>query len=151
MNQAEQKVWVLVADASRARIYRAESAHGPWVELEDAVHPASRLPGREILTDRPGRSLDSHGQHRHGMEPTIDPKDEEAQHFADELTETLRHRYHARSFTHLVLVAPPRFLGFLRDTLDPELAKHVIGSFDLDLTHCETAEAVRSHLPDRLY
>lgn len=151
MNQDEQKVWVLVADATRARIYRVESARGPWVELEDALHPESRLPSRELLTDRPGRALDSRGAHRHGMEPSIDPKDEEAQHFASELAADLRQHFYAHAFTNLVLVAPPRFLGFLRDALDDQLAKHVLGSFDLDLTHCETAEAVRSHLPDRLY
>ena len=151
MDQLEKTVWVLVADAARARVYRADRAHGALVELEDAVHPASRLPGRDILADRPGRALDSHGQHRHGMEPTIDPKDAEARRFARELAGTLRHHHQAHAFTHLILVAPPRFLGFLRDALDPQIAKHVIESFDLDLTQCETAEAVRSHLPERLY
>lgn len=151
MNQDEKTVWILVADAARARLYRANGPHGTLVELDNAVHPASRLPGRDILADRPGRALDSHGQHRHGMEPTIDPKDEEARRFAGELAGSLHHHYQAHAFTDLILVAPPRFLGMLRDALDAQIAKHVIESFDLDLTQCETAEAVRSHLPERLY
>ncbi|MDY6956093.1 MAG: host attachment protein [Pseudomonadota bacterium] len=151
MTHAEQTVWILVADAARARFYQAQGARGPLLELEDAVHPASRLPGHELLADRPGRALDSHGEHRHGMEPTIDPKDEEARRFAAELCARLRERYQAHAFTHLVLVAPPRFLGFLRNALDHQIASRVLASVDLDLTHCTTPDVVRAHLPDPLY
>ena len=70
---------------------------------------------------------------------------------AAELCARLRERYQAHAFTHLVLVAPPRFLGFLRDALDHQIASRVLASVDLDLTHCTTPDVVRAHLPDPLY
>jgi protein required for attachment to host cells len=151
MSSHGRKVWVMVADASRARLFRAETPSGPLVELEDAAHPASRLQDHELLSDRAGRAVDTQGPHRHGMEASTDPHDEEAQRFAHELAERLRAHHDARDFDGLVLVAPPRFLGFLREALDEQVAKQVLASLDLDLTRIPSAEEVQSHLPDPIY
>lgn len=151
MGSNERRVWVMVADASRARLFRAGTPHGPLIELEDAVHPASRLQDHELLSDRAGRAVDTQGHHRHGMEATTNPHDQEAQRFAHELAERLHVHHNAHDFDGLVLVAPPRFLGFLRHALDEQVAKQVLGSFDLDLARIHTAADVQSHLPDPMY
>ena len=151
MDHNKCKVWVVVADASRARLYRAETPRGPLVELADAVHSAARLQDHELLSDRAGRAVDTQGHHRHGMEATTDPHDQEAQRFAHELAERLHVHHNAHDFDGLVLVAPPRFLGLLRGALDEQVAKQVLASLDLDLTRIYTAAEVQSHLPDPIY
>ncbi|MGB7290531.1 MAG: host attachment protein [Candidatus Macondimonas sp.] len=151
MDRNKRKVWVVVADASRARLFRAETPRGPLVELEDAVHSAARLQDQELLSDRAGRAFDSQGKHRHGMEAPTDPHDQEAQRFAHELAERLHVHHNAHDFDGLVLVAPPRFLGLLRGALDEQVAKQVLASFDRDLTRIHTAAEVQSHLPDPIY
>lgn len=151
MGGNERAVWIVVADASRARLFRAETPHGPLIELEDAAHSASRLQDHELLSDRAGRAVDTQGHHRHGMEAPTDPHDQEAQRFAHELAERLQVHHNAHDFDGLVLVAPPRFLGFLRQALDEQVAKQVLGSVDLDLTRIYDAAEVQSHLPDPMY
>lgn len=151
MDHNKRKVWVVVADASRARLFRAETPRGPLVELEDAVHSAARLQDHELLSDRAGRAVDTQGHHRHGMEATTDPHDQEAQRFAHELAERLHVHHNAHDFDGLVLVAPPHFLGLLRGTLDEQVAKQVLASLNLDLTRVHTAAEVQSHLPDPIY
>ncbi len=61
--------WILIADESRARLL---ANHGP----RRGVEPVSEdllegriLPGREIMSDRPGRTFDSVGAGRHAKEP----------------------------------------------------------------------------------
>ena len=151
MNHNKRKVWVVVADASRARLFRAETPRGPLVELEDAVHSAARLQDHELLSDRAGRAVDTQGHHRHGMEAPTDPHDQEAQRFAHELAERLQVHHNAHDFDGLVLAAPPRFLGFLREALDEQVTKQVLASLDLDLTRIPSAAEVQSHLPDPIY
>lgn len=151
MNGNERAVWVVVADASRARLFRAVTPRGPLVELEDATHPASRLQDHELLSDRAGRAVDIQGHHRHGMEATTDPHEQEAQRFAHELAERLHVHHNAHDFEGLVLVAPPRFLGLLRGALDEQVAQQVRASIDLDLTRIYSAADVQSHLPDPIY
>lgn len=128
-----------------------ETPRGPLVELEDAVHSAARLQDQELLSDRAGRAFDSQANHRHGMEAPTDPHDQEAQRFAHELAERIHVHHNAHDFDGLVLVAPPRFLGFLRKALDEQVAKQVLASLDRDLTRVYTAAEVQSHLPDPIY
>lgn len=151
MDRNKRKVWIVVADASRARLFRAETPRGPLVELADAVHSAARLEDQELLSDRAGRAFDSQGKHRHGMESPTAPHDQEAERFAHELAERLHVHHNAHDFDGLVLVAPPRFLGLLRGALDEQVAKQVLVSFDRDLTRIHTAAEVQSHLPDPIY
>jgi len=58
------KIWVLAADSSRARLLATDSPIGELQELENFDFPESRLHGRDIRTDRPGRAFDNTGQGR---------------------------------------------------------------------------------------
>jgi len=46
--------WVVVADASRARIFEAAELPEPLREIEDLVQPEGRMPERALQSDRPG-------------------------------------------------------------------------------------------------
>lgn len=143
------KTWVLVADSSRARIFRAEGVEGRLVEVEDLAHPEGRLHETDLTTDLPGRSFDSHGQGRHAMEEDTPPKRHEAITFAKRIGGVLEGARNAGNYDALVIVAEPRFLGLLRDNLSQETIKLVGLQLDKNLVQ-QAPDAIRERLPAHL-
>ncbi len=142
--------WVVVADSSRARIFKAESALGPLQELASLAHPAGRLHAQELTSDLPGRSFDSSGLGgRHAMEQNNDPKENEALKFARQIAEYLENGQSDNQFTRLVLVAAPKLLGYLRQSLSHPVVALVSQEIDKNLVQ-QSAEDIRRHLPERL-
>jgi len=80
--------WVLVANASKARLLARTAAGRPLKELEDLVHPASRLHARDLTSDRDGRQGGSGGR-VHAVQQKTDAKETEAINFARELVAKL--------------------------------------------------------------
>ncbi len=115
------RTWVVVCDASRARLFRL----GPqrqWQLIRELEHPESRAKGRDILTDRPA------------MEPTKPLHEVESERFAHEIAKTLEKSLAENAYDRLVLVAPPHFLGLLRATINHTVAKRVELTLDKDYT-----------------
>ncbi len=141
--------WVLVGDSSRARIFVV----GDDKELklvQEFDHPESRAMAHDLTSDRPGRTQQSgspgHGNggpsnggptkgSRSGMAPHTDPKAVEAEHFAHSLATVLDKGLSSNTTAHLLLVAPPHFLGLLREALPDSVKKRVSASLDKDFTH----------------
>ena len=142
-------IWVLVADSSRARFFRATSPAGGLEELEDMTDPLVRMPERELGSDKPGRAFDRAGQGRHAMGKEVSFREEEIQAFARELAHHLREAREAGRYEGLVIAAPPAFLGELRKQIDPQTAAKVHAEVDKDLVKMEVAE-IRERLPERL-
>lgn len=142
-------ILVMVADAGRARFFTAESATATLVEDEDRLHPEGRLHVSEMASDEPGRSFDSHGEGQHAMGHKVDPKRQEAIRFAKELCDDLEARRNKGKVEGLYLVAPPQFLGELRDHLSASLKKLVKDEIHKDLTEHAAAD-IRAHLPEQL-
>lgn len=142
--------WVVVADSSRARIFKAETALGPLQELAALAHPEGRLHAQDLTSDLPGRAFDSSGLGgRHAMEQNIDPKENEALKFARQIAEYLENGQNENQFTKLVLVAAPKFLGYLRQSLSDRVVELVSWEIDKNLVQ-QNAEDIRRHLPERL-
>ncbi len=141
-----EKMWVLVAESSRARLFETDRAHGPLRELEDFVHPAARQHERELNTDLPGRTFDSAGQGRHAMEEPTRPKVSEAEEFARQLAARLEDARTEHCYARLGLIAAPAFLGLLRQHLSAETQKLVSFTLDKNLAHMET-DQIGAHIP----
>lgn len=145
-----KKVWVVVANRAIARVLQAETPLGPLTPLEIIEHPEGRMHDRELVTDRPGRTFDRFGPHRHAADPDVEPGEHEAQRFAIMLVERLRQARATGRCDRLILVAPPKFLGRLRAHLDAPTQRAVVLEVDKDLAHLEP-EQIRPHLPERLF
>ena len=66
---------VVVADESKAVVYRRGTLSGPLQEVTTFENETARLKTGEILADKGGRSFDSHGHGRHTMaNEKADPK-----------------------------------------------------------------------------
>lgn len=133
--------WILIADASRARLFASPKKGQPWKLVDEFDHPESRMKNRDINMKEQGRTRQSFGAgHRPRMEPDTEPKEVEAEHFAHELVEKLSDGLTHKSYSSLALVAPPHFLGLLRSMLDDQASKHVVATVDKDYTDSDVRE-----------
>jgi protein required for attachment to host cells len=112
--------WVVVADGARARIFEVHrSAPGlrPVLPYELA---GSRHRDQDIVSDRAGRSHQSHGYGSSPMSPQTDPTDHEHDLLARDVAQVLAHGRNTNRVTSIVLVAAPTFLGRLRRSIDAQ-------------------------------
>jgi protein required for attachment to host cells len=128
--------WIVVAESARARIFAMSGSKGKLREITDLTHPESRLHDRELTSDLPGRTFDSHGR-RHGMEQASDPHEQEAQMFATQVARHLDRGRREGNFDSLVLVAPPKFLGRLRAELSKSARDALVGELDKNLVEAD--------------
>jgi protein required for attachment to host cells len=146
MKPANFTTWILVSNASQARILAGQDATRAFSLVEEFSHPQSREKGIDVLSDRPGRVLQRTGLgERSAMEPDQTPREIEAEHFARALAERLERGLQDHAFSRLAIVAPPHFLGLLRQQLSKDVEKHLVVSLDKDYTQVEPRE-----LPDLL-
>jgi len=152
--QQQQMTWVLVCDASRARLFQAAPRGDELVLLDEMAHPESRAHARDLMSDAQGRkpvgpvpARPGHGQNgaygRPGAEPDTDPKEVEAQKFARQLAERLEKGLNDHAYDRLVVTAPPHFLGLVRASVSTQVERRVGATFDKDLTSMDAAEIAR--------
>src|SRR6476659_4170064 len=109
--------WILIADAARARIFSTSGWRKP-LHLEQAMeNPLGRAKPQDIVTEDPGRRLNGmkSGQ-RSTWAPANAPDVVEEQRFAHRLGELLETALVRRQYESLAILAPPQFLGFLRES-----------------------------------
>lgn len=142
------KTWVVVADASRARIFSADTPASQLLETETLAHPAARLHPGDLVSDRPGQDRNSvNGTHNMGEE--TDPKTEEAIRFAAEVCNRLEQGRIKSQFDKLYIIAAPSFLGHIRKHQTPALKKLIAGEISKNMTLKE-AEEIKKCLPKYL-
>lgn len=139
--------WIVVADASRARLFAAGAPSAPLTEVQDFVHLASRHSADSVVDTRV-RSANASKQARHDTEPRTAPKQHEMEQFARELGQFLDKACAEHRFEALTLVAAPDFLGVLRGAINPRTTRCVTATLDKDFTRLsadEIAARLRAH------
>jgi len=113
---------VVVADEYRAIFYERDTMTGPLRKLRTLTNETARMKTGELLSDRGGRSFDSHGQGRHTMGSDRDaPQQQSARAFAKHIAQVVAADFHKGACRGYAVIAAPRFLGLLR----PEFANAV--------------------------
>ncbi|WP_346837466.1 host attachment protein [Microbulbifer sp. SAOS-129_SWC] len=138
--------WVLVANQSHARLFEAAQRSGALDEVQAMVHPESRLKGRDIESDAPGRAFDSNGQGRHAMGNSSELHRRAGNKFAKELAHTLERGRQEGRYEKLYIVAEPQMVGSLRDALKPGTRATIAGETGKNLVNSDTEE-IRAQLP----
>lgn len=128
------RTWIVVCDASRARFFMAREDTERWTKFEELEHPASRARGLDLVTDRPGRQMQSQGFSKSAEEPRTDPREVEELRFAHTIAETLDSAHAQNAFERLVVIAPPGFLGNLRRELSGRVKRAIYATLDKDYT-----------------
>lgn len=137
--------WILVADQSRARLFKAQKKDGELEELADFVNPEGRMHGSELTRGPLPSSQESVGGARHGIEPRTTLDDKVATEFARDIAGLLEHGRVNHDYENLVLMAEPHFLGILRNSLGREVSKLVVQSVDKSLGR-STPEEIHRYL-----
>lgn len=136
--------WVMVANSSVARFFEMDK-NGQLKEFNTLIHPGSRLHGRDLTSDRPGRAYESVGTARHAIQQTTSPKEVEFEAFAHFISDHLAAAHTDKQFDRLYIAASPHFLGLLRQTMKPSTAKALHSTIDKDMTQM-TPDEIRTHL-----
>ena len=123
--------WVVVCDGAKALILQNE---GDAVALNlktREVHEQPDEKTREQGTDAPGRSINSNGSRRSAMEQT-DWHEQDEQRFLTDLAGRLDAAVTAGETKSVIVVAPPRALGVLRQAYSDGLRHAVRAEIDKD-------------------
>lgn len=143
------RTWILLADGTRARIVCNTGPGKGLQEVRGMEFEGDNFRSGDVMADRPGRTFDSAGAHRHAMEPPSDPQREAKRSFAGELVAKLQDQLQAQAFDRLVLVAAPATLGDIRKVLPKPLLTVVYGEIPKNLVHVPNQE-LSGHLGDVL-
>jgi protein required for attachment to host cells len=126
--------WFVVADGASARILARDADGRNFVVVEERDWPEARVPTRELVSDKPGRSQERGAVGRHAMQATSDPHRLKKDEFARELARSINRAGAEGRFDDLVLVAPARTLGKLKRELDGPARAKLSASLPKDLT-----------------
>ena len=135
--------WIVVADGDQARIFEERQRAGEVREVE--AHRMGRVGGDYPRAAAHGATVHDragYGQHGAGERvPHQEAEDRFLERVAESLVEPLRHN----TFESLVIMAPPRALGVLRQALPKAAQARLVGT---DPHECirETAEDIRGRL-----
>jgi protein required for attachment to host cells len=143
-----KNTWVLIAHRGGARVFENKGPGKGLILLQDIPHPEGKLKSKDLGSDEPGRSFDSHGA-RHSFEQEVGPAAHVSEVFARQIAGILEEGRVGHRYGRLVLVAEARFLGILRAALSRETSTLVTATVNKDLGHVETQE-VSKHLQDVL-
>lgn len=143
-----KNTWVLIAHRGGARVFENKGPGKGLILLQDIPHPEGKLKSKDLGSDEPGRSFDSHGA-RHSFEQEVGLVAHVAEVFARRIAGILEDGRVGHHYGRLVLVAEARFLGILRAALSRETSALVTATVNKDLGHVEMQE-VPKHLQDVL-
>lgn len=144
--------WLVVANATRARVFERDDDNGTLREIADLVHPDSRIHEADRGRDRPGSILK--GTVGTAFEPHTDPRARERAQFAREVCDMLERAALEHRMPALVLMASNPFLGELTRHLGSAAQGVLRIRIPVDLTSCQhgdlehrVSKALRAHVP----
>ena len=131
---------IVACSAANARFWRSDSRFGKWQLVSEMHDDSATHREADFASDRPGRAFDIVGAGRHAMSPTESGQDHEMLLFARQVADYLNRSIANSDYSHLVLIAAPRFLGFLRTELSNTALKAVVMEAAKNLTDLDEAE-----------
>lgn len=143
---------IVSADRGRARMFLESAPNAALQEIDTLVSPAARTRTSEEYTDKLGIKAAGKSSHNTGgalpnsqYEPQQTPEEHETEVFAKEVCDYLQKARQEGRFEQLALVAPPGFLGVLRNWLDPQLKNLVSYEINKDYSH-SSAQQLREQI-----
>jgi protein required for attachment to host cells len=137
-------LWILVANASRARLFSTDERAEKWDLREELFHEESRQRSGDLLNqaDNPNG-----GTLRKPLAENSPNGRQALEHerFARELSERLERGLNERAFERLVIAAPPEFLGLLRKVISKRVHQHLMMDLRADYSNIPAQE-----LPERI-
>jgi protein required for attachment to host cells len=124
--------YIVVADAARARVFTRDALK--LQEKESLVHAEGRLHEGDLVTDRGAHVHESMSTTARSTGSEGAASNHHAELFAKEVADRLYQARVDNSMEKLIVVAPPRFLGLLREKIDGPTSKLIIHTLAKDLS-----------------
>jgi protein required for attachment to host cells len=131
-------IHALVADTRSIRVFEASHGTGP-AEVAVLRNPDAGHHKRDLVSDRPGRAINSRSGQRQAYEPRTNPMQHAMQVWLKQIGPSLSQLIDSRQGEAVVLVAAPRMLASLRKSLPATLRKRVKREVGLDLARANVA------------
>jgi len=148
MAARHKPTWIAVLDGAQARFFALRK--GDDGQIFEEAAPALNADLSREDRGKPGRAFASAGGGlRHAVEPRSNARKLEKHNFAREVAEALDAALAERRYDRLVLVAPPRSLGELRELLSARVRACTSQEVPKDLTKLAPAalwEKLSAHL-----
>jgi protein required for attachment to host cells len=141
------KVRIVVADERQATFYDASKPDGPLLQQGEIQNDTASLKDQDLETDRPGRRA---GGGHHDVDGERSTKRHELTLFARKVAQRIDHDRMAKAFDKLVIVAPPKVLGLLRQSLPTPVQNFIAAEVPKDLLH-RGADAIRDAVPKETF
>jgi protein required for attachment to host cells len=142
-------VRIVVADERQAAFYDLFRPSGPLEVVGGVENEAGGKRDFDLESDRPGRRSGGMGQH-HDVDGERSSAHHELTLFARAVAHRLYEERNRREFDKLVLMAPPKMLGMLRQAM-PSTCKDAIASeIAKDLLH-RGADAIIGAVPREVF
>jgi len=148
------RVRIVVADQSEADFYELEQRDMPPQFVQRLEDADAHLHDRDLKSDRPGRVFDhapgpggrrgAVAHHSTGGERS--PRKVEAKRFARRIARVLDEGQRQNRYDRLIVMAPPEFLGLLREEMPAAVRATVTAEIGKDLVH-EPPAALSAYLP----
>jgi protein required for attachment to host cells len=126
--------WIVMADGSRARIVSPRRGESGFDVLSELASQEAHVPSHEIWSGRSGRTQESGNSAHHAIEARQDPHEARKTAFIRSVAERLNRAAIEKAFDRLILFAPPRCLGELREALGEAASGKIKGAAPKDLT-----------------
>lgn len=137
-------MWIVIANASTARIFAKKKGNHKLSLIKELEHPESRKKVRELISDGVGR-YKARDVASGTYSRRTNPKEVEADHFANELAKYLEHARSTNDFTKLLLVMPAPFQGKVKHHVSPQLLQKISRTIPKDY-HAATAKQLEDLL-----
>jgi protein required for attachment to host cells len=138
-------VRIVVADERQANFFDALSAQSPLTARGSIANEAAGKRDTDLETDRPGRRFGgtsgvTHGSgqvqgHHHGVNGERSTEQHELTLFAKEVARRIDADRAQNQFDRLVIVAGPKMLGLLRQSLPSPTQSLIAGEVAKDIIH----------------
>lgn len=140
--------YVIIADSSQAKLFEYDKQMSSLTQLRTLDHPEGRLQDHELDSDRDGRQANGAIGGSHGYGGDKSSQRHEVEVFAAHVAQHLEQERNAGHFQHLILIAPPQFLGNLRKELTTDCERLVTMEINKNLVS-ERAEVIIARLQDQ--
>ena len=143
LNRIPEDSLVLVCDRRKALFLR-NTGTPIHPKLEIVEHMDAPKPDPNDEPPHPGKRFDGGapgaGFHSRSAMEAADPEKLQAMEFAEAVIESLTSRQRGDKFKHLIVAAPPDFLGMLRDGMGDAIADLVMAEIPKRLTGLHTED-----------
>ncbi|WP_129781917.1 host attachment protein [Peristeroidobacter soli] len=141
-------IHAIVADTRRLRVFEAVADRAP-LELAVFANPAGGKPERELVSDRPGRVINSASGAHQALQGHTPAREHALQSWLKDIARPIRELLDARDSTGLILFASPRLLPMLRQCLPASAQRLIHKQVTLDLAR-QPSGALRKRIEPAL-